>query len=941
MPPTADAGAVLAREQATEAAVLWAVGDFDAAQQTLQRLEATLPSDARVQLNLWVAGYYADASSSLDSVAKELAAWLAAHPSDPGDDVTQHNTHAVAAVNYGLILFLQQQHASALAVLEPLFEHVDTLQDGTALCLCVLLLEIYLDSCQLPKAVDLLQYLQGLCTPALSLLLGAGQEGSEAVAGGAGAGSSSSKGSGLTSADRSPRKQQHQQDGPQEARAVAAAGRGDGSRAGQDGAVVPLDQALPNMSKTKGTRMAEVFELVQQQGGKAPGHDLAPLLHLYKARLALACNNHKAAKKEVRGMLSCDPDSAAALLLKAQLETCRQQPKKALKTLGPLLTAQHQHTIRCRLQLLNLLAAVHHQLDKHHLAALYLTTALDLHSEAQQQQKLQAPAASKPQEPPQQTKQAKWNPKKLWQQKGRDAEGGGPQAVVSRQSHALLQDMSDALSYNLGLQQLALQDWQAAMECFEAASSKYFTLPQLWLRWAEACIGLYHQQQQKQQQQGLVAGQQEADGSGSSGGGAPSTGQGAAKQGKGQQQGQGKKQQQPQQQPQKQEQQQQQDCNPEQLLEQAAAHISTGLLLLQEQQAAAAKQLEAATAAAAAAIAAGEPPPELVGQPLWPTASSSSSAAAGARDGGTAAGGAVLPGAASNSAETAGPSSSSGAAVADSAGASTPTVAAAAAAGLGGAVLSSWPAEASLLAPELAAVRQSLLANRAYVALLQGQLAEALSAAQELLACSCMSPAQHYLGSSYAAEALCHMGRVEDAQQLLQAHMQLFMPNSSSSAVSLSGLPTDHQHQQQAQLGLSLAGPAGTAAGGVPESSSSASALGVAAAGMHGAVGGVAGAPGAIAQLAHTTAGSTKSFDGSCISCPRGACGASGTSAAGPGLGPREQALLLHNMSTVLVLQGDYQEGSRHAALAAELLYTSAAQQGPAAGAQPFPQAGL
>jgi hypothetical protein len=135
------------------------------------------------------------------------------------------------------------------------------------------------------------------------------------------------------------------------------------------------------------------------------------LLHLYKARLALACNNHKAAKKEVggrgrhvvswpfplpcfdswqpacvpvvgpvsgvhkhvhalsvggqhqhtrahthfgaacatvqvRGLLSCDPDSPAALLLKAQLETCRQQPKKALKTLGLLLTAQHQHTIR-------------------------------------------------------------------------------------------------------------------------------------------------------------------------------------------------------------------------------------------------------------------------------------------------------------------------------------------------------------------------------------------------------------------------------------------------------------------------------------------------------------------------------------------------------------------------------------------------------------------
>jgi hypothetical protein len=43
----------------------------------------------------------------------------------------------------------------------------------------------------------------------------------------------------------------------------------------------------------------QVFQLVREQGGKPSGQDLDPLLHLYKARLALACQNHKAAKKEV------------------------------------------------------------------------------------------------------------------------------------------------------------------------------------------------------------------------------------------------------------------------------------------------------------------------------------------------------------------------------------------------------------------------------------------------------------------------------------------------------------------------------------------------------------------------------------------------------------------------------------------------------------------
>ena len=45
--------------------------------------------------------------------------------------------------------------------------------------------------------------------------------------------------------------------------------------------------------------LLQVWQLVQQQGGKVPSCQLAPLLHLYKARLALACHNYKAAKKEV------------------------------------------------------------------------------------------------------------------------------------------------------------------------------------------------------------------------------------------------------------------------------------------------------------------------------------------------------------------------------------------------------------------------------------------------------------------------------------------------------------------------------------------------------------------------------------------------------------------------------------------------------------------
>jgi hypothetical protein len=201
-------------------------------------------------------------------------------------------------------------------------------------------------------------------------------------------------------------------------------------------------------------------------------------------------------------------------------------------------------------------------------------------------------------------------------------------------------------------------------------------------------------------------------------------------------------------------------------------------------------------------------------------------------------------------------------------------------------------------------VKQSLLSNKAFVALLQGQPTAALSAAQELLACSSMSPQQHYLGTSYAAEALCLLGRGGEARQVMQTHMELFMLNST--AVGLPAAPMNQPQQQ------------GCAAPNPGSSSRTAA---------------IAGAGGAAPHV-HTTPGSTTSFDGSCVSCSRGVCGLSGglgVSGSGAGVGPKATADLLHNVGAVLMLQGDYQEAHRHAAIAAAV---DRGQLDPLAGAQ-------
>lgn len=203
-----------------------------------------------------------------------------AHPADP-EDASKQNSHAVAAVNYGLILFLQQQQATAQAVLEPLFEDVDLLQDGTALCLCALLLEVYLDSCQLPKAVQVLQYLQGLAVPAgLPGLLGSTPAapglGQAAVTGDTGSSQGQvSAGAGSSTSAKSPRHQSQPQ--PQQQATVhkdssTAAGRDGkqdhaegqpdqvdaGSEQQQQVAAGYLSEVLPVLSKTKGQCMQQV-----------------------------------------------------------------------------------------------------------------------------------------------------------------------------------------------------------------------------------------------------------------------------------------------------------------------------------------------------------------------------------------------------------------------------------------------------------------------------------------------------------------------------------------------------------------------------------------------------------------------------------------------------------------------------------------------------------
>jgi hypothetical protein len=168
------------------------------------------------------------------------------------------------------------------------------------------------------------------------------------------------------------------------------------------------------------------------------------------------------------------------------------------------------------------------------------------------------------------------------------------------------------------------------------------------------------------------------------------------------------------------------------------------------------------------------------------------------------------------------------------------------------------PCSSMVWAHDVSAIKQSLLANAAYIQLLLSNPDQALAAAQALLACSSQNPQQHYLGSCYAAEALYLLGRVDEATKQLQTHVALFVSPSST------------------------AGGAAAAVASAP-----------------------AGAPDSVSKVSDD--------DGSC-SWPTG----SGAKHPGPGstLGVRQQAAVFSNMSVLLAAQRDWQNSQQHAASA-------------------------
>jgi len=277
------------------------------------------------------------------------AAAAAAAPTGPRAEAV------TAAINHALLLYLQRQHASALAVLAPLYEAVEGMYDGQTLRLCLLLVEVYLACGQQAQAASVLHFLEhssgllpaqpGVVGSARASMDDGGPSLGEGDFGGGGGGTNGATPQpGAPPRSATPRPLTPAPPPAELAAAVADAPAG------------PL--FLPVLSRTSSALVKQVQALLEQQQQKqpqpqgsspsepaaaaaAPQQPLMPdvklLLRLYKARLHINSHNHRAAKKELKTVLAALPGCPAALDAKAQLEAARHHPRKALKALGSLM----------------------------------------------------------------------------------------------------------------------------------------------------------------------------------------------------------------------------------------------------------------------------------------------------------------------------------------------------------------------------------------------------------------------------------------------------------------------------------------------------------------------------------------------------------------------------------------------------------------------------
>lgn len=434
---------VLVAELATEATCLWLSRSYDACLQTLQKLESAAGPDPCVTHNISIVEFYTEGckgagkllaqltevkdstklQEEIDAVtprSKVKTLGLDFSPTDSGALIIEPD-QAIASINKAVILYHQHNYLAAVEILEPLFLIVEALEEGAALRVCFLLLDVYIECHVLHKAATVLSYLEN----SYDSIVECYQSRSTSVAQ-------------QTDSDRAPESPSVQQ--PSQAQA----------------SLNLSERGLPRVSKWRSTAVATAELVLKQQGNPLYKPDVKLLVRVYRVKLHVANRNYKAAKRELKCLLSTGPSNELGLVLRPQVELLRPNYKKAFKGVVSLIQEPCLGVLKP--QLLNNLAVTCHFQGHHQTAALYLCKALT---------GLQTTFSTP---------------------------NGNVQVQEANAGTVATPKHLAAMLYNLGIQHLMLKNYTTALNCFRQCRHLYYNQPLLWLRVGEACMGAVQQQ---------------------------------------------------------------------------------------------------------------------------------------------------------------------------------------------------------------------------------------------------------------------------------------------------------------------------------------------------------------------------------------------------------------------------------------------------------------
>ncbi|XP_057768028.1 uncharacterized protein LOC130988249 [Salvia miltiorrhiza] len=344
---------------------------------------------------------------------------------------------SVAMFNTAVVWYHLHEYAKSFSYLDALYQNVEPIDEGTALRICLLLLDVALLTHHTSRSADVISYMEKVfCVNSLTNQLenGISVQQQPALA------SKSSLPSNSTTSDSS------HPDPVVNANTLENSLSMTLSEEALEDESLQLLSSL-EISRQNLQRLSGIVSSNDPSRSQAEESlsvvDLRLKVHLYKVRLLLLTRNLKAAKREVKMAMNLarGKDYPMALYLKSQLEYARRNPRKAIKL---LMASSNRTEIGISSMYYNNLGCIYYQMGKHQTSGVFFSKALKNSSLVQKEK-----------------------PIKLLN---------------------LSQDKSHLILYNCGMHSLACGRPFHAARCFQKASIVFYNRPLLWLRISECCL---------------------------------------------------------------------------------------------------------------------------------------------------------------------------------------------------------------------------------------------------------------------------------------------------------------------------------------------------------------------------------------------------------------------------------------------------------------------